>query len=103
MGPEAVEVKLKRLAADKSPGPGGIHPLLLKECASAVAEPLSLIFVKSFETGKLPDDWRTAYVVPIKKGSRTHRANYQPVSLTSVPCKVMESLIKEQMLAHPRH
>ena len=40
-------------------------------------------------------------MVPIfKKGSRTDRANYRPVSLTSVPCKIMESLIKEQMLAH---
>ena len=94
-----MEAKLKRLAADKTPGPDGIHHLLLKESASAVAEPLPLIFVKSFENGKLPDDWRTAYVVPIfKKGSRTDRANYQPVLLT--PIKIMDSLINEQMLAH---
>jgi len=49
----------------------------------------------------LPDDWRTAHVVPIfKKGSRTDKANYRPVSLTSIPCKIMESMIKEQMLAY---
>ena len=35
--------KLRNLKADKSPGPDGIHPMLLKSCAEAVAEPLSLI------------------------------------------------------------
>ena len=100
-GAEAVEKKLRKLAADKAPGPDEIHPLLLKECAADIAEPLSLIFKESFRSGTLPEDWRTAHVVPIfKKGSRIDRANYRPVSLTSVPCKIMESLIKEQMLAH---
>jgi len=38
-------------------------------------------------------------VVPIfKKGARNDRANYRPVSLTSIPCKVMESLIKEKLV-----
>ena len=37
-------------------------------------------------------------MVPIfKKGSRTDAANYRPVSLTSIPCKIMESLIKASM------
>ena len=100
-GISAVEIKLKKLSDDKSPGPDGIHPLLLKECATEVAEPLALIFQKSFETSSLPDDWRTANIVPIfKKGSRTDRENYRPVSLTSVPCKIMESMLKEQMLKH---
>src|SRR5664279_168719 len=101
LGISAVEIKLKKLSDDKSPGPDGIHPLLLKECATEVAEPLALIFQKSFETSSLPDDWRTANIVPIfKKSSRTDRENYRPVSLTSVPCKIMESMLKEQMLKH---
>jgi len=74
--------------------------MLLKECASAVAEPLSLIFVKSFDTGTLPEDWRKAHIVPIlKKGDRTDKANYCPVSLTSVPCKLMESMIKDKVMS----
>ena len=47
------------------------------------------------EEGVVPEDWRQARVVPIfKKGSRSKASNYRPVSVTSVPCKVMES-------AHP--
>ena len=81
---------------EKSPGPDSIHPLLLKECASVVAKPLSMIFQQSYDTGTLPDEWKTAHIVPIfKKGNRTDPANYRPVSLTSVPCKVMETIIKE--------
>ena len=91
--------KLQKLNSDKSPGSDGIHPLLLKECASVLAEPLSLLFQQSFDTGILPGDWKTANIVPIfKKGDRTDRANYRPVSLTSVPCKIMESIIKEKLM-----
>ena len=97
-GEAIVMKKLQKLNSDKSPGPDDIHPLLLKECATVLAEPLSMIFQQSFETGTLPSDWKTANIVPIfKKGDRTDRANYRPVSLTSVPCKIMESIIKEKL------
>ena len=91
--------KLQKLNPDKSPGSDGIHPMLLKECASVLAKPLSLLFQQSFDTGILPGDWKTANIVPIfKKGDRTDKANYRPVSLTSVPCKIMESIIKEKLM-----
>ena len=87
--------KQQQLKTDKSPGPDSLHPLLLKECAAVIAKPLSLIFQQSYETGTLPDEWRTAHIVPIfKKGNRTDPANYRPVSLTSVPCEIMETIIR---------
>jgi hypothetical protein len=40
-------------------------------------------------------------VTPIfKKGSKADPGNYRPVSLTSVCCKMMESIIKDEMMSH---
>ena len=33
-----------------------------------------------------------------KKGPKSHRGNYRPVSLTSVCCKILEQLIREEMM-----
>ena len=56
---------------------------------------------KSLNTGVVPRDWRTANVTPIfKKGSRSAPGNYRPVSLTSVCCKVMEQILKDEIVEH---
>jgi hypothetical protein len=95
---EKVKKLLKALKPDKSPGPDGIHPLLLRSVAEEVAKPLTLIFVKSFETGDLPHDWRQANITPIyKKGPKNEAGNYRPISLTSVVCKILERIIKENL------
>ena len=35
-----------------------------------------------------------------KKGEKKKPNNYRPVSLTSIPCKVMESIIRDQIMKH---
>ena len=51
--------------------------------------------------GCIPTDWKIANVTPIfKKGSKLKPDNYRPVSLTSVICKVMESLIRDDIMQH---
>ena len=41
------------------------------------------------------------HITPIhKKGSKSNAGNYRPVSLTSVVGKVMESLIRDQLVQH---
>ena len=99
-GPDfrAIDVmkRLQRLDPHKSFGLDGVHPRVLKECAFAFAAPATLLFRRSFETGVVPDLWKRSNVTPIfKKGSKTKAANYRPVSLTSVLCKVMESIIHD--------
>ncbi len=51
--------------------------------------------------GKVPDKWREATVIPIfKKGSKGEAGNYRPVSLTSILCKIMETIVKENLMRH---
>ena len=98
---ESVRAKLANLKISSSPGPDGIHPRILRETASSVSGPLAEIFRKSLSCGRLPQDWKLGSVTPIfKKGDRSLPGNYRPVSLTSVPCKVLESLIRDQLVEH---
>ena len=59
------------------------------------------IFNKSLQTGIVPDDWKTANVSAIfKKGQRYDPANYRPVSLTCLCCKILEHVIVSNVLKH---
>ena len=43
--------------------------------------------------------WKAAIITPVfKKGSAGTVANYRPISLTCVPCKIIERLISSRML-----
>ena len=98
---EMVQKKLEKLNRFKSSGPDNIHSHVLRETAIPISIPLSIIFRESLEAGETPDDWRKANVTPIfKKGDRTDPANYRPVSLTSQVCKVLESIIRDQLFDH---
>jgi len=72
-------------------GPDGKHPQVLRELADVVAEPLSIIFERSWRTGEVPEDWRKASVTPIfKKGKKEDPRNYRAVNLTSISGRMME-------------
>ncbi|KAK4822645.1 hypothetical protein QYF61_018597 [Mycteria americana] len=73
---------LLHLDTHKSMGPDGIHP-------------------RSWLTGDVPDDRRLANVTPIYKKSRKEDSgNYRPVSLTTVPGKIMEWFILSALNRH---
>ena len=71
----------------------GLCIQLIKSVGELISVPLSITFNKSFADGILPQVWKSAHVTPIhKKGAHNIVSNYQPVSLTSVYCKMMESI-----------
>ena len=94
---------LMKVKPNKAPGPDGISGHILKHCAPSLSRPLSIIFNKSFSTGILPEDWKTANVVPIhKKGHKDDIENYRPVSLTSLAMKIFEKCIRSRIYANQK-
>ena len=94
-----VEDEIKILKVTKSPGPDGIHPIMLIQLAPYIIKPLTLLFNKTMEMGEIPADWKKGRISAIfKKGAKNRAENYRPISLTSVVCKLMEKLIKQVIL-----
>ena len=84
---------------NKSPGVDGIAPKILKETVEQICTPLAHVFNMSLEEGIVPLEWKEANIIPLfKKGSRNKSVNYRPVSLTSVICKVLETIIRDHMM-----
>ena len=92
---------IDKLKASKSQGPDQIHPKLIKECKDPLIKPLQIIFKKSMENNQLPSIWKQGNVTAIfKSGSKTKPENYRPISLTSVPGKLLERLIRDILVKH---
>ena len=59
------------------------------------------MFQNSYDTGIVPSDWKIANITPIyKKDDKKDQKKYRPVILTSILCKIMESIIKDHVLKY---
>ena len=98
---QSVEKLLHALNPHKAAGPDDIKPRILKELSSEIDHILTTICRKSYKTGIIPDVWSKANVTPVyKKGQKYVAANYRPISLTFVCCKIMEHIITSHITKH---
>ena len=92
---------LNNLKPSKAAGPDSIRPILLRELRVELAPNIKVIFGRSLQTGKLPADWCKANVTSIfKKGDKSLAANYRPISLTCILCKVLEHILASNIVRH---
>ena len=99
-----MEKLLKNLETMKASGPDKISNIVLKECSKELAPILSQLFQMNLNNGILPENWRNVNIGPIfKKGDRNTAANYRPVSLTCVCCKLLEHIFCLHIMNHLKH
>ena len=98
---EEVTKLLKGLNPSKALGPDELHPRVLKELATELGPIFAHLFQQSIDSGDIPKEWTLANISPLfKKGDRSLACNYRPVSLTCVPCKLLEHIVCSNIMAH---
>lgn len=86
--------------SDTTPGPDEITYSMLKNLGASGKKLLLDLLNKVFDEGKLPEDWKLAYVVPIlKEGKDPEETNsYRPIALTSCVCKLLERILNKRLV-----
>ena len=98
---ETVKKYIETLNPQKATGPDGISPTLLKLAGQSVTAPLTVIFNQSLRETSVPSTWKCARIKTThKKGDITERENYRPLSILSVPSKIMEKCVVDKLVEH---
>ena len=99
---EGVLKQLNELNVNKSVGPDGLSPHLLKMLAPTITPLLTTIYRQSLSLNKNPADWKTQHISPILKPGKdkTAPSSYRPVAITSICCKILEHIIYSQTMDH---
>ena len=89
------------LNPSKALGPDELDLRVLKELATELGPVFSHLFQQSIDTGKILKEWSLANICPLfKKTDRSLACNDRPVSLTCVPCKLLEHIVCSNIMAH---
>ena len=90
---------LSKIKARKASGPDNICGMLLKSCRKQLAPIFTHLFQLSVNTQIVPQNWKTAKIVPVPKSSLPRCKNdLRPVALTSILMKTFERVILSHLL-----
>ena len=96
---EDVRLLITSLPSKTSSGPDNISSQMLKGTIDSVSPQLVALFNQSLSSGCIPSDWKISNVTPIfKAGDPKLVSNYRPISLLSLPSKLLERFIHNSLL-----
>ena len=88
---------LNSLGINKATGLDGIPSRVVRDGALIIDCPLTHVINLSLNQGVVPDDLKSARVVPLfKKNDKTEVGNYRPVSTLTIISKVFERFVYDQ-------
>ena len=85
-----------------APGDDGIHYSVIRNLSPNAKTEFLNLFNKSWKTGKTPESWHEAIIIPLLKSNKpkTDPASYRPISLTSTFAKLMQKIIKPKLCSY---
>ena len=90
--------------ADFSPCgiPAKFIKLLYQRFGSKITTPIADLLNLVFRTGTYPKTWKVANITPVfkKKGARTDKTNWRPISILPTLSKICEAVIHQRILGH---
>ena len=92
-------VEAIQLSHDSAIGPDGVHYQMLKHLPDNSLETLLNIFNYIWTTGKFPEDWQYATIIPNPKPGKdpVEPTSYRPIALTSCLCETLERMINKMV------
>ena len=97
---EEVEEKVMEAKAWKAPGQDGLPAMVWKQLWSVVKERVLRLFYISLSEGQLPDQWRTAKIIPLKKPGKDDYKKakaWRPILLLSTLGKILEAVVADRI------
>jgi len=98
--PSEISRFIKKIPDKSSFYINGLSNFILKKTADSISLPLSIIFNKSFSTGKFPSSYKKTIIIQLfKSGDRKQCGNYRPIALTLTVSKIFEKCIKSRLMS----
>ena len=99
---ETVFRRLDGINVRKAPGPDDLPNWFLRDFATFLCEPVSVIFNASIQKRHCPTVWKMANVLPIPKvhPPMSVHSDLRPISLTPTISKQLEAILGNWILAH---
>lgn len=96
-----ISALIKYLKISTSAGVDCINTKILKQTIMFSSIILAHIFNQSLSTGETPHEWKIGKIIPVfKSRNKSNVSNYRPITLTSVPCKLLEHFIPSNVAQH---
>ena len=90
---------LIRVLPNKTASGPDILSNMLKGTIDAIVPSITNVFNLSLSSGTVPDDWKRSNVTPVyKSGDPKLASNYRPISLLSLPSKILERIVYNKLL-----
>ena len=97
-----LEKALSQSKKGKSPGSDGVMVEMLCKLGPKAKAYLLRLYNETWNSGKLPNSWRKATLIPIQKPGKPADdvKSYRPISLTSCLSKTMERMVNNRLYAY---